>query len=211
MKVSHIGILVIAFLVIAIMCAGCSSASTSTPSAGTGQAAPAASAGSGAAASQGSAATPASAGSSGSASGSDLFGGLSYNWVEYKIAAGSGSQGMTVYYKYDKSGKCSMRFEGGAAANLPANMQNIDCSAGQSTGTKAADNPNTITSDEKVYCSGDESVTVPAGTFTATKCTVSTTNGAAETVWVVKNKFLVKVEVSSSGQNAMTMELNQYG
>jgi len=209
MKLSHIGIIAVMLLVIAVACAGCSSAQTSTPSGGTGQAG-AASSGGGAASSGAGAASSGSGSSAGSSSGgAGLFGGLSYNYVEYKIVSNANGQDMTIYFKYDKSGKCSMRFEGAAAASMPASMQNIDCSSkGGSSGQTQA-NPNTVSSDATVNCGGDESVTVPAGTFTATKCTV-TAKGGTETVWVVKNKFLVKMQANANGQ-AMEMDLNSYG
>ena len=124
----------------------------------------------------------------------------------------SASNGMTIYYKYDHStGKCSMRFEGGAAANMPANMQNIDCS---SKGGTTQNDPNKVNSNAQISCSPiDESVTVPAGTFSATKCTVTSSNNGqtiTSTVWVVKNKFLVKMEANTP-QGTMDMVLNQYG
>jgi hypothetical protein len=117
---------------------------------------------------------------------------------------------MTIYMKYNKqTGKCSMRFEGAAAANMPANMQNIDCgSKGGSTQTQS--DPNQVPSDAKVSCSPiPESVTVPAGTFSATKCTV-TSQGHTSTTWIVKDKFMVKME-SSTDAGAMSMVLNAYG
>ena len=142
-------------------------------------------------------------------SGSDLFGGLSYNFVEYKTSVGSGANAMTIYMKFNKqTGKCSMRFEGAGAQAIPGGASEMDCS---STGGKAQSNPNTVPSDATVSCSPiDESVTVPAGTFTATKCTVTTKDGTTSTTWVVKNKFMVKME-SSTPQGAMEMVLNSYG
>jgi hypothetical protein len=141
--------------------------------------------------------------------GSDLFGGLNYNWVEYKMSTGSDSGGMTIYTKYNRvTGKCSMRFEGAAAANMPAGMQEMDCSAKGSSSTPS--DPNKVSSDAKVTCSPiPESVTVPAGTFSATKCTV-TTQGHTSTTWIVKDKFMVKME-SSTDAGAMSMVLNAYG
>jgi hypothetical protein len=137
--------------------------------------------------------------------GSDLFGGLSYNWVEYKMSAGSGSDAMTVYYKYNKqTGKCTMRFEGAQQTQgMPTEM---DCS---SSGTTTND-PNKVSSDAQITCSPiDEPVTVPAGTFTATKCTITSKDGSA-TTWVVRNKFMVKMQ-SSSSQGSVEMVLNSYG
>jgi hypothetical protein len=150
-------------------------------------------------------ATTTSAPATGSAvSGSDLFGGLSYNWVEYKMSAGSGSDAMTIYYKYNKqTGKCTMRFEGAQVQGMPAEM---DCS---SSGTTTSD-PNKVSSDAQVTCSPvDEPVIVPAGTFTATKCTITLKDGSA-TTWVVRDKFMVKMQ-SSSPQGSGEMVLNGYG
>jgi putative hemolysin len=138
-------------------------------------------------------------------SGSDLFGGLSYNWVEYKMSAGSGSDAMTAYYKYNKqTGKCSMRFEG--AKQIQGMPTEMDCS---SSGTTTND-PNKVSSDAQITCSPvDEPVTVPAGTFSATKCTITSKDGSA-TTWVVRNKFMVKMQ-SSSPQGSVEMVLNSYG
>ena len=151
-----------------------------------------------------------STGSGSAVTGASLFGGLSYNWVEYKMSTGSGDQSMTIYYKYDKTtGKCSMRFEGAGAANIPASMQNIDCSA--QPGTKAQSNPNSVPSDAQVSCSPlDESVTVPAGTFSATKCTITSKDGTVATTWIVKNKFMVQMQ-SSTKDGSVNMVLNSYG
>lgn len=138
-------------------------------------------------------------------SGSDLFGGLAYNWVEYKMSTGSGSDAMTVYYNYNKqTGKCSMRFEG--AQQMQGMPTEMDCS---SKGTPTND-PNTVSPDAQITCSPvDESVTVPAGTFTATKCTITSKDGSA-TTWVARNKFMVKMQ-SSSSQGSVEMLLNSYG
>ena len=142
--------------------------------------------------------------------GADLFGGLNYNWVEYKMSTGTGDQSMTIYYKYNKqTGKCSMRFEGAGASQMPASMQNIDCSSKGST--QASTDPNQVSSDAKVDCSPlEEQVTVPAGTFSATKCTV-TSHGSTSTTWIVKNKFMVKMEGSSTEGGSVNMVLNAYG
>jgi hypothetical protein len=41
--------------------------------------------------------------------GANIFGtGASYSWIEYKTVA----SGMTMYTKFEKSGKCTMRVEG---------------------------------------------------------------------------------------------------
>jgi hypothetical protein len=97
-----------------------------------------------------------------------------------------------------------MRFEGAQQTQgMPTEM---DCS---SSGTTTND-PNKVSSDAQITCSPiDESVTVPAGTFTATKCTITSKDGSA-TTWVVRNKFMVKMQ-SSSSQGSVEMVLNSYG
>lgn len=197
MRFSPIGIIAVMLVVIAVALAGCSGSTPTAPSGGGTQAA--------GTSSSGSSGTPAAA-----VSGTDLFGGLNYNWVEYKMATGSDSNAMTIYYKYNRqTGKCSMRFEGAGASEMPAGMQEMDCSA--KSGSQGSADPNQVSSDAKVDCSLlDETVTVPAGTFSATRCTV-TTKDTTITSWVVKNKFAVKTEVSSTQGGSMSMVLNSYG
>lgn len=198
MKISRISIIAIMLVVIAVAIAGCSSTSPTTPATG---GTPAATKAAGAP----SGTTAVSSG--GATSGSDLFGSLSYNFVEYKMSTGSGSDAMTIYMKWNKqTGKCSMRFEGAAAQQMQGVPTEMDCgSTGQSQS-----NPNQVSSDAQVSCSPiSESVTVPAGTFTATKCTV-TSKGSTSSVWVVKDKFMVKMSASSP-QGPVDMVLNSYG
>lgn len=197
MRFSHISLIAVMLVVIAVALAGCTGSSPAAPSGGNAPAAGATASG--------------SSGSQPSAvSGADLFGNLNYNWVEYKMSTGSGSDAMTIYYKYNKqTGKCSMRFEGAGASEMPAGMQEMDCS-GSGTGGEASADPNQVKSDAKIDCSLlDESVTVPAGTFSATKCTV-TSQGTTSTSWIAKGKFLVKTEIKTD-QGTMNMVLNAYG
>jgi ABC-type oligopeptide transport system substrate-binding subunit len=201
MRYSYTSLIAVMLVVIAVAIAGCSSSSPAASPSGGAQttAAPA-----------GTSFGSSSGGSGSAVTGASLFGGLNYNWVEYKMTTGSGDQSMTIYTKYDKTtGKCTMRFEGAAAANMPASMQNIDCSSkGSSTTTQS--NPNTVPSDAQVTCSPlTEKVVVPAGPFDATKCTV-TSQGHTSTTWIVKDKFMVKME-SSSDAGAVSMVLNAYG
>jgi hypothetical protein len=202
MKFSYTSLIAVMLVVIAVAIAGCSSSSPAAPAGGSQTTtAPAAT-------TSGSSSGSSTGGSGSAVTGAGLFGGLNYNWVEYKISTGSGDQSMTIYYKYDKSGKCTMRFEGAGAANMPANMQNIDCSP--KPGTTTQSDPNKVSSDAQVTCSPlTESVSVPAGSFDATKCTV-TSQGHTSTTWIVKDKFMVKME-SSSDAGAMNMVLNAYG
>jgi hypothetical protein len=198
MRFSHIGIIAIMLVVIAVALAGCSGSSPTTSSSGSTRA-------------PGTTVATGSSGSSAAAvSGADLFGGLSYNWVEYKMSTGSGSDAMTIYMKFNRqTGKCTMRFEGAGASQMPAGMQEMDCSS--KGGQASTSNPNTVSSDAKVDCSLlEESVTVPAGTFSATKCTV-TSKGMTSNTWIVKNKFMVKMEGSSTEGGSTSMVLNAYG
>ena len=208
MKLSHTGVIAVMLLVIAVALAGCTSTQTSTPSGGTGQAG-AASSGGGATSSGSGAASSSGSGSSGGAgsavSAASLFGGLSYNWIEYKMSTSGGSQAMTIYIKYEKGGKCTMRFDP-APQGMPASM---DCS---STGGKTVSNPNDVSStpsDVKFTDVGPDVVTVPAGTYTAEKYT-ATMKGSTVTYWVVKGTGMVKMEGGSS-EGSMTMELNAIG
>ncbi|HOX35871.1 MAG TPA: hypothetical protein P5217_05420 [Methanoregulaceae archaeon] len=202
MKVSTLSLGLILILAIAVAFTGCTS---STPATG-GTVAPATTAGAAAAATT--AAGSAAAGSGSSATGSDIFGTQSYEWTEYKMSTGSGSDQMVVYYKYNtKTGKCTMRFEGAAAANLPSGMQEMDCS---STGsTASASDPNEVNPDVKFVKVGTEVVTVPAGTFTADKYT-ATFEGTTGTYWIVRDKPMIKME-SSSSQGSAVIELNGWG
>jgi len=202
MKVSYISLIAVMLVVTAVAVAGCSGSTPAAPSTGAPTQA------------SGSSVVPSPSVSSGTSAaavgGADLFGGLNYNWVEYKMSTGTGDQSMTIYYKYNKqTGKCSMRFEGAGASQMPASMQNIDCSSKGST--QASTDPNQVSSDAKVDCSPlEEQVTVPAGTFSATKCTV-TSHGSTSTTWIVKNKFMVKMEGSSTEGGSVNMVLNAYG
>lgn len=197
MKLSTLSFGLIAILVISISLAGCTGSTTQPPAA-----TPTAAAGAQAtAAPQGAGTTSAAA-----STGAGIFGGLSYNWVEYKIAAGSGDQSMIIYYKYEKSGKCTMRFDD--AQKVEGMPSEMDCSSIPGSTEENID-PNYVSSDAQVSCSAlPETVTVPAGTFSATKCTI-TSEGNTATSWVVKDKFIVKLE-SGSGQNSVSMVLNAY-
>jgi hypothetical protein len=195
MKSTTLGFGLIVLLVIAVAFAGCSGTST-TPTTSGGQAATQAAGG----------ASSGSSAAGGSVSAASLFGNLGYEWVEYKMVAGTGAEKMTIYYKYNqKTGKCSMRFEGGAAMQgMPTEM---DCS---STGSaQASSNPNDVGSDVKLVKVGTESVTVPAGTFVADKYT-ATVGGNTATYWIAAGKPLIKMEGGNAEGKAI-MELNSWG
>ena len=210
MRFSYISIIIVVLVVIAVALAGCSDNSQKTPSGGKIVSKATVSSRSTSSGSSGGTRSSGSSGGSGSSvNGADLFGTLSYNWVEYKMSVNSGGGEMTVYMKWNKqTGKCSMRFEGAGAQQMQnAGMSEMDCSNSGQTQS----NPNQISSDAQVSCSPlPESVTVPAGTFSATKCTV-TSKGNTASVWVVKNKFMVKMESNPAGTGPMTMVLNAYG
>jgi hypothetical protein len=198
MRFSPVSLIAVMLVVIAVVFAGCSGSSPAPSSSGSTQVP-------GTTVAAGSSGTPAAA-----VSGAGLFGNLNYNWVEYKMSTGSGSSAMTIYMKYNRqTGKCTMRFEGAGASELPAGMQEMDCSAKSSQASTG--DPNKVSSDAQVSCSPlEESVTVPAGTFSAVKCTV-TSQGMTSNTWVVKDKFMVKMEGSSTEGGSTSMVLNAYG
>jgi hypothetical protein len=212
MKVSHSGIIAVILLVIALAAAGC--LQTGTPqSGGSRQAAPA----------SGTAGAPGSGGSSGSqssgsvpagpmVSGSELFKGLSYSWVEYHTYSSSTSTGQMKasvysYIRFSKNGTCTIR-----VINGPKQLPATEC-AGAGVSIDEID-PNVISSNEQSSCSTTgASMTVPAGTFTATQCTV--TGKHVFTEWVVPGKFVIRKEwpVATDYVSGVVsgMELDAYG
>lgn len=195
MKVTKAGLGLMMLLVIIGILAGC----TGSPQ---GQGAP----------SQGTQATPAAGGtqgtpSGGSSSGSagQVLGALNYNWAEYRMTSADGGQQVTMYLKFDiQRGTCTMRFED---QNLPGmSGQEMPCS---SSGGQGGSNPNQVSPTASWTIVGTESVTVPAGTFTAQKYT-SAIEGGTATYWMVQGTPLVKM-VSSTAQGSSTMELNGWG
>ena len=196
MKMSHLSFIVVMVVMIGVAFAGCTS---STPSAPAATGSPSGSTGAQAPQPPGAATTVAAGrSSSGGVSGSNPFGAVSYNWVEYKMA----SQGMTIYMKFDKAaGTCTMRFEG---ANVPQGMPStMDCS---SSGQKAPSNPNAVSSDVQWSDLGPSPVTVAAGTFADAEKYSGTTKGVTSYYWISKGKPLLKMESGS-----VSMELNGWG
>lgn len=190
LKISRSSIIVIVLVVIAIAIAGCSSTAPTTPTTG---GTPAAT-------------TAAGAQAAGTVGAGQLFGGVGYNWVEYKMSAGSGADAMTIFYKYNKqTGKCTMRFEGGQSMQgMPTEM---DCSS--TGGGTAQGDPNMVGPDVQFVKVGTEIVTVPAGTFTADKYT-ATIQETTSTYWLANGKPLIKM-TSGDATDSMTMELNGMG
>ena len=199
MKNSHISIIAVMLVVIAVAIAGCTG--SSQPSSTTGAAA---SGGSGSVA-----ATSAATGStaSGTVSGSQLLSGLAYEWAEYKMSSNTGGERVTMYFKYNqKTGKCTMRIEG--MDDTTGLLSNMDCSSSGTTSGSASD-PNDIGSDVKLVRVGTETVTVPAGTFVADKYT-TTSNGVTATYWIASGKPLLRMEGGSS-EGSFISELNGWG
>lgn len=208
MKVSHIGVIAVMLVVIAVALAGCTGSSPAAPAAGG-----APSGGSGAA-TGGAGTTSGSSAASGSSdagpiSAASLFGNLGYDWVEYKMMAGEGNEKMTIYYKFNhKTGKCSMRFEGPGLEGMPSEM---DCSATSGSTGQSAGNPNDVGSDVKLVKIGTETVTVGAGTFVADKYT-ATSKDMTATYWIANGKPLLKMEGKDNSQGGnVVMELNGWG
>ena len=195
MKFSHISVIAIILVVIAVSIAGCTSSSPATPASPATGGAPSG----GSAAPSGGSATPAAA--SGPVSAASLFGGLNYEWTEYKMSAGTGTDAMTIFYKYNhKTGKCTMRFE--SAQKIEGMPSEMDCSAGASSGGQSASNPNDVGPEVKFVKVGTETVTVPAGTFLADKYT-ATSGDMTSTYWIANGKPLLKMEGGSSSQGSV--------
>lgn len=207
MKFSQVSVIAIVFVVIAVFFAGCTSSSPAAPAKSLTSGSP----------SGGSGASPdgTSPGSSGAASGpvsgSQLLGGLNYNWIEYKIIAGSGNEKVTMYEKWTKEGKCTIRFESAQQiAGMPYEMDCSGAGATSSSGSQVQSNPNDINPDVKLIKVGTETVTVGAGMFVADKYT-ATSGGVTATYWITTGKPLVKMEGSVSGGAPTIMELNGMG
>lgn len=204
MKFSRISIIAVILVMIAVAIAGCtgstqpsSTTGTAAPT-GSGSAAPASTAVASAAASDSSA--------SGTVSGSQVLGGVTYEWVEYKITSNAGGEKISMYFKYnEKTGKCTMRIEG--MEDQTGMFSNMDCSSSGST--SAGNDPNDIGSDVKMTKIGTESVTVPAGTFVADKYMV-TSDGVTATYWIASGKPLLKMDGSST-EGSYTSELSGWG
>jgi len=192
MKISGISIIAIVLVVIGVAVAGCSTQTTPTGPGDSGNAPTATTA----------------VGSSPAGSvitGTDIFGTATpYNWFEYKMSTAD----MTVYMKYEKSGKCTMRMEG---KDLPGGSMTIDCSSqgGQEQPTQS--NPNEIQSDVRFTYIGIEPVTVPAGTYpTASKYTV-TSQGQTVTYWTASGVPGFVKMLSKTPDGDVIMELNGWG
>lgn len=191
MKILRNSVIIIILVVIAIAIAGCASTTPSSPTTGATQTTTIA------------AGTPVgttSAPATGSVvSGADIFGSsaASYNWIEYKTS----SSGMTIYIKYEKSGKCTMRMEG---AGVPGGSMTQDCSV---TGGQTRSNPNAVTSDVQYTFVGIEPVSVPAGTYPAASKYTSTVKGITTTFWTAPGVPGFVKMVSGDA----TMELNGWG
>lgn len=200
MKFSHISVIAIILVVIAVSIAGCTSSSPATPATG---GAPSG----GSAAPAGGSSAPAAG--TGLVSGASLFSNLGYDWAEYKMSAGTGSNAMTIYYKYNhKTGKCTMRFE--TAQKIEGMPSEMDCgAAGASSGGQSASNPNDVGPDVKFVKVGTETVTVPAGTFLADKYT-ATMGDTSSTYWIANGKPLLKMEGGNKESNVV-MVLNAWG
>jgi hypothetical protein len=199
MKLTKAFLGLMALLLVIGVLAGCtgSSPQQGAPSQGAQTTAPTTPAAGGAGSTPGGGSTPASAG--------QILGALNYQWVEYKVTSGGGGQQVTMYLRFDmQKGTCTMRFED---QNIPGmSGQEMSCS---SSGGQGANNPNQVSQSSSWTFVGTESVTVPAGTFTASKYT-SAIQGGTGTYWIVQGTPMVKM-VSSTAQGSSTMEMNGWG
>ena len=196
MKFSHISLIAIIFVMIAVSIAGCTSSSPATPAAG---GAPSG----GSAAPAGGPAAP-SAGSE--VTGANIFGaGASYNWIEYKMA----TAGMATYMKFEKSGKCTMRIEG---KDLPGGSMTMDCSStGQTSGQPSSSNPADVKSDVKFTFVGVEPVSVGAGTYPAATKYLITSEGQKIYYWTAPGVPTFVKFLAPSKDGDVVMELNGWG
>jgi hypothetical protein len=194
MKISRISMFAIILVVIAVAIAGCSSSSPTTTPATGGTTATITAAGTA------SGSTAPAAGSV--VSGANIFGAgaAPYNWMEYKMS----TEGMTIYTKYEKSGKCTIRMEG---AGIPGGSMTQDCSVNGGQAQRPQGNPNDVTSEVQYTFAGIEPISVPAGTYpTASKYT-STYKGTTTTFWTAPGvPGFVKMQTTDT-----VMELNGWG
>jgi len=112
---------------------------------------------------------------------------------------------MTIYTKYEKSGKCTIRMEG---AGLPSGGMTQDCS---SAGGQAQSDPSKVSSDVTYTFIGIEPVSVPAGTYPAASKYTSTYKGVTATFWTAPGVPGFVKMVSGSSDGSATMELNGWG
>jgi hypothetical protein len=199
MKFSHISVLAIILVMIAISIAGCTSSSPATTAAPTasGTAAPA----SGTTAPASGTAAP-SAGSD--VTGASIFGGATYNWIEYKMVA----SGTTAFLKFEKPNKCTMKM---VSADLPGGSMTIDCSSTGQTGAQAQSNPADVKSDVKFTFVGVEPVSVGAGTYPAATKYLVTSNGQNIYYWTAPGVPTFVKWISPSKDGDVVMELNGWG
>ena len=207
MKVSYIGSIAVMLVVIAVALAGCTGSSPSAPATGGASSGNTPSGGAPSGTAQAtSGGSPAASG--GAVSAGSVFGGITYEWVEYKMTSGQAAEKMTIYMKYNqKTGKCTMRFEGAGMEGMPSEM---DCSATGTASGQSANDPNDVKSDVQLKKIGTETVIVPAGTFVADKYQ-ATFEGSTATYWIASGKPLLKMEGNSAGEGGAVMELNGWG
>lgn len=191
MKGTKTGLFAVMLVVIAVAVAGCTGSAPSEPAAGAAQPGGAASSG---------------GSSPGSASAADLFG-ADYNWVEYKTTSNTGGEQMSIYMKWTKAGKCTMRFEGADAEMMAGMPTEFDCS---STGSEGAQSdPNDVGPDVNLVKTGTETITIGAGTFVADKYTL-TSDGVTATYWFAAGKPVLKM-AGSTAEGSVVTELNGWG
>lgn len=201
MTMSKAGIFAIMLVIIAVAIAGCTNSTQQAPAAGntpSGNAAsPAAPAATGA-----SAKTTVAAGSE--VAGNSVLASVPYSWVEYKTVTSAEGTKMTMYYKYDKKGTCTVRFEG---EDMPSGGMTMDCSASG----QAQNDPNDVEPNVKFTFVGIEPVTVAAGTYPTASKYKAVVEGQTFYYWTASNvPTFVKME-SVTNEGKFVTELNGWG
>ena len=202
MTVSKAGIFAIMFVIIAVAIAGCTNSTQQAPAAGStpsgSTAVPAAPAATGA-----SAKNTVTAGSE--VAGNSVLASVPYSWVEYKTVTSAEGTKMTMYYKYDKKGTCTVRIEG---EDMPTGGMTMDCSA---SGGQAQNDPNEVESDVKFTFVGIEPVSVAAGTYPTASKYKAVVEGQTIYYWTAPNvPTFVKME-SVTNEGKFVTELNGWG
>ena len=195
MRFSHVSLIAVLLIVIAVALAGCSGSSPA--------ATPATTSGPSATTASGTSPASSAAHSAGSfVTGAGIFGsGASYNWFEYVTTM----QGMTSIMRFEKSGKCTITMKGN---DLPGGSMTMDCSGKTTT---AQSNPADVDPDTQYMFVGIEPVSVPAGTYpTASKYSV-TSEGHTSYYWTAPGvPTFVKYEINTDDGKLVT-ELNGWG
>jgi hypothetical protein len=229
MRFSHIGIIAIMLVVIAVALAGCSSTGPTAPASG---GTPASTSSPGAA--LGASSSPA-AGSV--VSGANLFGNSNYKWYEYKMTAKDMSSNIKTEVSQDTyQGKTATHskmtntmtkpmasttitdtyvdasgvFLGGHMKMIANGQTIIDQDIPPGDSSKAPKDPNADKTVQYIFV-GVEPVTVPAGTYPAAMKYTATSQGMTSTYWTSTGVPTFVKMVIKSTDGDITEELVGWG